>query len=176
MPSDLHDLAFLHSHDPGAGANRRQAMSYNDDGAPAHDRAHVLLNDPFALVVERGGRLIQDQNAGICHKRPGDRDALTLAPREIGAPFFNHRVVALRQLGDKFVRASEASRMHNHHTRHGGVAKRDVLMDRAVEKNVLLQDDTDLPAQPAGIELGNVDAIEHHLARLRTVEALDELG
>ena len=107
--------------------------------------------------------------------RPRNRDTLTLAARKIGATFFDHRVVALRQLSDEFVCASESSRLHHHHTRHGGVAKRYVLMDGTVEKKVLLQHDPDLPAQPAGIELGNVHAIEHHLTRLRTIQALDEL-
>ncbi len=37
MAADLDDLTSQHSHDPGAGTNRRQAMSYDDDGAPTHD-------------------------------------------------------------------------------------------------------------------------------------------
>ena len=50
------------------------------------------------------------------------------------------------------------------------------LVDGAVEENVLLQHHPDLPAQPAGIELHDVDAVDHYLTGLRTVEALDELG
>src|SRR5580704_19781189 len=113
-------------------------MSNDDDRAPAHDRTHVVLNDPLALIVERGGRLVQNENAGICHERPRNRDTLTLAAGKIGATFFDHRVVALRQLSDEFVFASESSRQHHHHTRHGGVAKRYVLVDSTVEKKVLL--------------------------------------
>ena len=69
--------------------------------------------------------------------------------------------------------ASESRRLHHHHTRHGRVAKRYVLVDGAVEKKVFLQHDPDLPAKPAGIELGNVHAIEHNLTRLRAIQALD---
>ena len=58
--------------------------------------------------------------------------------------------------------------------RHGGIAERDVLVDGAVEQHVLLQHDADLAPQPAGIELGDVDAVEHHLA-LRRVKPLDTL-
>ena len=47
---------------------------------------------------------------------------------------------------------------------------------RAVEQHVLLQHDADLAAQPAGIELRDVDAVEHHLAVLRAVEPLHQLG
>ena len=151
-------------------------MSDDDDGSPMHDRAHVLLNDALALVVERRGRLIEDENAGIDHQGPGDGDPLPLAAREIGAALLDHRVVALRQLGDELVRARESGRLHHDHARHRGIAKRDVLVDRAVEENVLLQHDADLPAQPSGIQLGDVDAVDHHLTGLRTVEALDRLG
>src|ERR1700727_3517393 len=98
-------------------------MSNDDDGAPAHYRTHVVLNDPFALIVERRGRLIQNENSGICHKRPRNRDALTLAARKIGATFFDHRVVALRQLSDEFVCASETARLHMRRARHGGIAQ-----------------------------------------------------
>src|ERR1700733_11443369 len=151
-------------------------MSDDNDGAPTHDRAHVVLNDPFALVVERRGRFIENQNPWIGHQGPGDGDALTLAAREIGAAFLNHRVVALRQLGDEFVRAREARRVHHHYAWHGGIAERNILVDGAVEKKVLLQHDPDLPAQPTGIELGGVDAVDHHLAGLRAIKALDQLG
>ena len=80
MPADLDDLTFLHSHDSGAGANGRQAVCDDDDGPSAHDSAHVILDNSLTLVVERRGRFIEDQDAGICHQRPGDRDPLTLAP------------------------------------------------------------------------------------------------
>ena len=85
-------------------------------------------------------------------------------------------VVALRQLRDELVGAGEPRRLHDDDARHGGIAERDVLVDRAVEQDVFLQHDADLAAQPAGIELGDVDAVEHHLARSRAVEALHELG
>ena len=55
-------------------------------------------------------------------------------------------------------------RLHHHHARHGRIAERDVLVDRPVEQDVLLQHDADLPPEPARIELGDVDAVDHHLA------------
>src|SRR6202142_4745214 len=104
-------------------------MSNDDDGAPAHDRAHVVLNDPFALIVERRGRLIQNENAGICDERPRNRDTLALAARKFGPTFFDHRVVALRQLSDEFVSTSDSSRLHHHYPRKRRAAKGYVLVD-----------------------------------------------
>lgn len=51
--ADFDDLALTHADDAGARASRRQPMGDYDDGSAAHDRAHVLLNDPLAVVIER---------------------------------------------------------------------------------------------------------------------------
>jgi hypothetical protein len=100
---------------------------------------------------------------------------LALAAGKVGAALLNHRVITLWKLSNEFVRAREFGSVHHHHARHRRVAKRDGLMDRAVEQDVLLQNDADLSAQPAGIELGDVDPADHRLAVSRTVKALDEL-
>ena len=63
--ADFHDFTPLKADDPGAGANRSQAMSDDDDGAAAHDRAHVLLDDPLAVIVERRRRLVDASDGGI---------------------------------------------------------------------------------------------------------------
>ena len=48
---------------------------------PCGDLRHVLLDDPLAFVVERAGRLVEDQDARIGDQRAGDGDALALAAR-----------------------------------------------------------------------------------------------
>ena len=83
MSSDLDDGAPVHSDDAGAGTHRRQPMSDDDDGASARDRAHVLLYDTFALIVERRRRFVENQNARIGRERAGNRDSLTLPPERL---------------------------------------------------------------------------------------------
>ena len=175
MRADLDDFAFPHADDPCAGTNRRETMGDDDDRAAANDRAHVVLNDPLAVVVERRGGLVEEKDTRVNHKCASDGDALALAAGKVGAALLNHRVITLWKLSNEFVRAREFGSVHHHHARHRRIAKRDVLMDRAVEQDVLLQDDADLSAQPAGIELGDVDPVDHDLAVSRTVKALDEL-
>ena len=51
-------------------------------------------------------------------------------------------VIALRQLQDKVVSASERCRSDHSVHRYAGLGKRDVVPDRTVEQNVLLQHDT----------------------------------
>ena len=62
------------------------------------DVAHVALDDALALVVERAGRLVEDQDRRIGGERAGDGDALALAAGKVGAALLDHRVIALRQL------------------------------------------------------------------------------
>ena len=58
---------------------------------------------------------------------------------------------------------------------HGRIGKGDVFVDRAIEQDVFLKDDADVPAQPAGIRLGDIGAIKKDLALLRDIESLDKL-
>ena len=106
------------------------------------------LDDALALVVERAGRLVEDQDARIGDQRAGDGDALALAARKAAAALADHGVVALRQLEDEVMRAGELRRLDHPLHRHAGIGERDVVADRAVEQHVLLQHHADLAAQP----------------------------
>jgi hypothetical protein len=147
----------------------------DDDRAAANDRAHVVLNDPLAVVVERRGGLVEEKDTRVNHKCASNGDALALAARKVGAALLNHCVITLWKLSNEFVRAREFGSVHHHHARHRRIAKRAALMDRAVEQDVLLQDDADLSAQPAGIELGDVDPVDHHQAGADAASARDAL-
>jgi hypothetical protein len=46
---------------------------------PANDRAHVVLNDPLAVVVERRGGLVEEKGTRVNHKCASDGGALALA-------------------------------------------------------------------------------------------------
>src|ERR1039458_7019771 len=48
-------------------AQRGETMRDNQHRAVAADRAHILLDGVFALVIERACRFIEDENARITH-------------------------------------------------------------------------------------------------------------
>src|SRR5262249_38704131 len=54
----LDQAAFVDGQHAIGDAQRRQAVGDDDDGAAAHDLAHVLLDDALAFVVECAGRLV----------------------------------------------------------------------------------------------------------------------
>ena len=60
------------------------AQSMGDDyrGAVAHQSLKRLLNETFALGIERGGGLVENKHRGILEYRSGDADTLALAPRK----------------------------------------------------------------------------------------------
>ena len=45
--------------------------------------AQSNLDLPFGSGVDRGGRVIQDQNPRLCQQRPCDRDPLALPPESV---------------------------------------------------------------------------------------------
>ena len=77
---------------------------------PAAISLHVLLDGALAFVVERAGRLVEDQDARVGDQRARDRDALALPARQAAAAFADDGVVALGQLQDEVVRAGERRR------------------------------------------------------------------
>ena len=129
----------------------------------------------LALVVERARRFIEDEDARVGGESARDGDALALAAGEIGAPLLDHGVIALRQLGDEFMRARQLRHADHLAARHRRIGERDVVMDGAVEQKVFLEHHADLAAQPGGIGLRDVDAVDQDLAALRLIKTLDEL-
>ena len=81
----------------------------------------------------------------------------------------------MRQLRDELVGTGEFGYRDHLCAGHRRIGKCDIVVDRAVEQDVLLQDDADIAAQPRWIDLREIDAIERDLPFLRNVETLDEL-
>src|SRR5579871_1023543 len=173
---DFDDPAIRHAHDPVAAAHGGEAMGDDDDGAALGDAAHVALDQPLAVVVERRGRLVEDENARIGRERPGDRDALALAAGEIGAALLDQGVIPLGQLVDEFLRAGEAGDLDHPRARHRRIGECDVLVNGAVEQQVLLQHDADVASKPGRIDMAEIGTVEHDLPFAWQVETLDELG
>jgi hypothetical protein len=65
----LDEAAALDGDDAVGAAHGREAMGDDQHGAALRDLAHVLLDDALALVVERAGRFIEDEDARIGDER-----------------------------------------------------------------------------------------------------------
>ena len=143
--------------DQAAALEGHNAVGRPDGGEPVRDNqhcpalgdfAHVLLDDALALVVERAGRFVEDEDPRVGNERARDRDTLALAAGKRGTAFADDRVVALGQLQNEFMRARELGRRNDAFDRKCRIDQRDVLAHRAVEEHALLQDHADLAPQP----------------------------
>ena len=145
MIAALDDAAALKRDKAVALPHGRQAMRDDNNGSPGRYCLEVGLDDLLALGIKRAGCFIEDQDAWAGYQSPRDGETLPLTTREVRAAFFDLRVITLRQLDDELVRASKLSRSYNLVERHGRIGERDVLTDRAIEQQVLLKHDADLP-------------------------------
>jgi hypothetical protein len=59
-------------------AHRGEPVRNNENRAPFCDFLHVLLDNALALVIERAGRFIENQDTRIGDERTRDGDALAL--------------------------------------------------------------------------------------------------
>src|SRR5215472_8830482 len=159
-------------HDAVGPAHGRQPVGDDYEGAAGGDAPHILLDDALAFVIERARRLVEYQNPRIGQQRPRNRYALALAARERGAALADDRVVCLRQLEDELVGSGELGGGDHPAHRNARIGQRNVLAHRAVEQNILLQDDPDLASQPGHVDHCEIDAVDQHATGVRRIEPL----
>ena len=130
----------------------------------ADRREHVRLG----LVVEAGGRLVQQEQRRVAHEGPRQREALALPGREAGAALAEGRVGAQGETRAPR-RSSPAASSGRRHLGVGGIgpAEPDVVGDRAREQVRSLGHPADVPPPVGQVEVGEVHAAERDGARVR---------
>ena len=102
VTSHLHDPALV-EHDDSIGVfDRREPMGDDQGGAALHQKRQLLLNPPLRFIVERRGRLVENQHRRVLEQRARNGYSLPLAARKILPAIAEHRVEALGLLIDKF--------------------------------------------------------------------------
>ena len=101
----LHEPAPLHHQDAVEAAHRGQPVRDGDDGAAVHEAAERFADQLLRFAVERGGRLVEQQQRGVLQEGAGDGDALALPARQADAAISDQRVEPLRQLLDELAAA-----------------------------------------------------------------------
>src|SRR5689334_11064388 len=118
MSAVLDQPAALEGEDAIGGTHGGKAMRDDQHRAATRDLLHVLLDDALALIVQRGCRLVEDEDARIGDERPRNRDALALPAGQGRAAFADDGVVAFGKLQDEIVRTRKPGRgddaLHRH--------------------------------------------------------------
>ncbi len=159
MGSGFGNFPFFDGYDAIAVADGRQPVGDDKYGSVAADRRHVSADNFFGFIVKGRSCLVENQNARIVDQSAGNGNPLALTARKRCAPFFNQRVISLRQFGDKVVSPGQLGCRHNFFGRNRGVGKGDVFAYRFVKQEIFLQNDADLAPQPGNVDGGNVDAV-----------------
>ena len=93
-------------HQDAAGIdNRRKPVRDHKRRASAHDALQRRLHQFLAFLVERAGRLVEEEDRRIFKDRPRDCEALALAARQHDAAFAEHGMVAFGKLLDEGARS-----------------------------------------------------------------------
>ena len=94
--SALFDDAISRQDQDAVGmADGRQTVGDDQGGSAVCQAQQRLLHRPFALVVERAGCFVEDQDLRVLEEGAGDGDALALAARELDAALADIGVIAM---------------------------------------------------------------------------------
>src|SRR5258708_25585145 len=80
---------------PVSVADCRNAMGYEDGGAPLHDFTKVIEDFLFRIGVNAGQRVVQYKDTRITHDSPRNRGALFLPARERNAALADKGLILL---------------------------------------------------------------------------------
>src|SRR5262245_38953720 len=127
----LHDAAPVQEVDEVRVLDRAQPVGDQDHGPARQGGLEALLDRPLGGGVEVAGRLVEDQDLRPPQQRPGDRQPLPLAAREVGPALADDRLVPPRQARDELVQPGHAGRRDHLLTRRPRPAQRDVLQEGA---------------------------------------------
>ena len=169
----LDDPSVIEFDDPVRGPGEPRRVRDEQARAAAHQAVEAFEHLVLAVLVQRGGGLVEDDHRRVAQQRAGDPDALPLAAGEAHALGAEFGVVALGEGLDELVRRGRLGGLDD--VVWGGVrAVGDVLADRAGEEDRVLQDDRDLVAQPGCRAVAEVAAIECDRPLGGVIEAGDE--
>ena len=95
----LDDAALVHHQDAVAGEHGREPVRDHDGGALLHQPRERVLHQRLAFGIERGGRLVEQQERRVAQDRARNGDALALAAGQRDAAFADRGVELLAATG-----------------------------------------------------------------------------
>ena len=176
MCTTLDDPSMVkHKHLIGV-ANGAEAVGDDEAGPPGEQHFQGVLDARFGHRVDAAGGFVEDEDARVSEHRAGEADELALAEREVDALFADLRLKTGGQCCDD-VEAAELSRCRDDlFVGCLGLTDADVVLNRAGEQKVLLQDDAQLLVQAIAADLLDVDAVDKQVAAGDRVELADQVG
>ena len=112
------------------------------------------------LRVEVGGRFVQDEDGCVANHCPGNGNPLPLTAGETPALLTDDRIISVGERSDELMRIGSLGRANNHFVGRVGPSVGDVLAHSGIEDQRLLQQDRDVLAQRAHLQVAKIMAIQ----------------
>src|SRR5262249_54282457 len=149
-------------------------MRDRDDRVSCHETVERFVDQLLGTCVEIRSRFVQHKDWHVANHSARDGYSLPLSSRERHAALANDGVVALGHSVDEFRGVSEFCSANDFIASRLWFSIGDVLPQRTVKENCLLQHETDLLAQGPLLESTHVDAVDFYDSRSWIVEAWDQ--
>ena len=176
MAAALDDVLALHDGDLVGVSHGGQPVGHDHGRAPDAQLLERGLDALLGHGVERGGRLVEDQDLRVFQKDAGDGDALLLPAGEHHAALAHIAVVALGQRHDLVVDLGAPGGLDDLLVGRLRAAVADIFADRVgKEEHVLLQY-ADIAPQARLCDAAHVFAIHQHRAVRHLIKAGQQLA
>src|SRR5688572_23833860 len=168
------DATFLHHQDLVRALDGGETVRYDERRPAAPERAEAVTDEGLALAVQARRRLVENEDPRIGEDRASDRDPLALPPGQLHTSLADDRVVLRLELVDELVAVCDST--HCAHFVVGCIRlrERDVLLDGAVEQEVVLHDDAKVCSVVAEAQRRDVAAVDENSPGRRPVERRDQ--
>ena len=101
------DFAIVQDHNAVGLLNRGNPLADNELGGLLKTRSQALTNQTVGLGIHGRGGVVQNQNLRIHEQGAGNTEPLALTAGHVSPTPFNHGVIAILELGDKFMGLSQ---------------------------------------------------------------------
>jgi len=144
----LFDQIALVENDQAVSLMQSREAVRDGDGGPVGDKAiERLLNETFGLRIDGTRRLVEYEHRRVIEYRPGDADSLAFPTRKGMTSLPHDSIVSVGEFGDEVVRVGGPRASYYLIQRSLRIPVGNVLGDRSVEQERVLQDHSDLLAE-----------------------------
>ena len=125
--------------------------------------------------IERGSGFVEQDEVRVLEQRARNRNALPLAPGELGSVLAGRRVVSAGKRHDEIVRVGRARRVDDLGFARTCAPHGNIFADRAAKQEHILPDIGNLAAQGAARHRCDILAVDDDAAAVRLMEAQQQI-
>ena len=172
----LRDPSAVKHQDPVRAQDRGEPVGNRDGGPALGEPGQGRLDEPLRHRVQRGCRLVKDQDLGVLEQHARNGQALLLAAGELVASLANHGVQPQGQFADAVQDGCSTARSLHLGHRRVGLCVQQVFADGRVEEVGLLGDKPDHAPQRLQRKRPHVVPVHGHLASGDVIQPRDQVG